>query len=151
MADFILFRDNYPEIGRLLRFMTVGISGTVLDFTVLTLLKEIFLWPTLLANTFSFGLGVINNFTWNRLWTFSDAQHSNIARQFMQFFVISVIGVLLNNLIVLSLEHPFDSLLGVDGYGYLPAKVIATGIVFFWNFGANRYWTFNTLDKGFSA
>lgn len=134
------------ETGRFLRFLTVGASGTVLDFLTLTLLKEAFLLPTLIANTIAFCVGLVNNFTWNRLWTFSDVRNGSLTRQFMQFAAISIIGLTLNNVIITVLETPFGTLFGLEDYGYLPAKLVATGIVFFWNFAANRYWTFNTKN-----
>ncbi|MCB9438350.1 MAG: GtrA family protein [Anaerolineales bacterium] len=150
MADTV-FATKQLEITRLLRFMTVGLVGTLLDFTVLMSLKELLLMPTLLANTLSFSAGVVNNFTWNRLWTFADARSANVFKQFMQFTAVSIIGLLLNNLIVIALETPFAVLLGAEGYGYLPAKVVATGIVFMWNFTANRRLTFNPSLHGSAA
>jgi putative flippase GtrA len=140
-----------PEYVRLLRYMTVGASGTLLDVAALTLFKTAFGMPTLPANTLSFSLGLVNNYTWNRLWTFSDARRTSILKQFMQFAVVSVIGLLLNNFLVVLLESPLDAgliaLFGVGGYGYLPAKAIAAVVVFAWNFTANRYWTFNTVNR----
>jgi putative flippase GtrA len=130
------------ELQRFTRFLAVGAVGTFLDFSLLALLKTLGL-PTLLANTASFSAGVVNNFTWNRLWTFSDAKQSNWHRQLAQFVLVSLIGLALNNSIVLLLEAPLGQLLGQPDYGYLPAKVIATGVVVFWNYFANRYWTFN--------
>lgn len=130
-----------PETSRMLRFMTVGLSGTLVDFAALALLKEVVLLPTLLANTLSFSAGLVNNFTWNRLWTFADARNDNITRQFIQFASVSLVGLLMNNLILLLLENPLDAIIG--NYGYIPAKIIATGLVFVWNFTANRYWTFH--------
>jgi len=50
----------------------------------------------------------------------------------------------LNNLIVLSFEGVLGRLLGQPEWGYLPAKVIATGVVVFWNYFANRTWTFKS-------
>ncbi|NDJ86303.1 MAG: GtrA family protein [Chloroflexi bacterium] len=146
----ITIETQRSETGRLLRFMAVGLSGTMVDFTLLTLLKEAFLLPTLVANTLSFSAGLTNNFTWNRLWTFADARSDNIIQQFLQFATVSIIGLVLNNLIVLSLEAPLDTLLGTAGYGYLPAKVCAAGFVFLWNFTANRYWTFNSINRSVS-
>lgn len=143
MATLTTSSPQRTETGRFLRFMTVGASGTVLDFLALAIFKEAFLLPTVLANTLAFSIGLVNNFTWNRLWTFSDTQGGSVRKQFLQFALISLVGLLLNNLIVLSLETPLDTLFGSQGYGYLPAKVIATGIIFFWNFSANRLWTFN--------
>ena len=129
------------ELQRFTRFLTVGAVGTFLDFSLLTLLKTLGL-PTLLANTSSFTAGVVNNFTWNRLWTFSDAKQAGWQRQLVQFLLVSIIGLALNNAIVLMLETPLGNTLGQPDYGYLPAKVITTGVVVFWNYFANRYWTF---------
>ena len=128
-------------LGRLARFLTVGALGTLLDFGLLSLLKALD-FSTLLANSLSFSAGVVNNFTLNRLWTFADAKDADWRRQLMEFLLVSLIGLALNNLIVLFLEAPLGQIVGQPDYGYLPAKVIATGVVVFWNYFANRYWTF---------
>jgi putative flippase GtrA len=134
-------RLHSKEFQRLARFLAVGALGTVLDFGLLTLLKSIGIL-TLLANTVAFTAGVLNNFTWNRLWTFSDIRNSDWRVQFGQFLAVSLIGLALNNAILLTTETFLGSLLGRDEYGYLPAKVLATGVVVFWNYFANRNWTF---------
>ena len=133
--------SSNKEIERFSRFLAVGAVGTLLDFSLLTLLKLAGL-PTLLANSLSFTAGLVNNFTWNRLWTFGDAIQPDWRRQLVQFTAVSLVGLALNNLIVLSLEGIFDTMLGQPDWGYLPAKVIATGVVVFWNYFANRMWTF---------
>jgi putative flippase GtrA len=129
------------EATRFARFLTVGAVGTVLDFSILTLLKLAGL-PTLFANSISFTAGLLNNFTWNRLWTFGDSVKADWRRQLAQFTLVSLVGLALNNLIVLSLEGIFGAMLGSAQWAYLPAKVIATGVVVFWNYFANRMWTF---------
>ncbi|MBM4427170.1 MAG: GtrA family protein [Chloroflexi bacterium] len=130
------------EATRFTRFLTVGAVGTLLDFSILTLLKLAGL-PTLFANSISFTAGLLNNFTWNRLWTFGDALNPDWRKQFAQFTLVSLVGLILNNLIVLSLEGIFS--LWIDAqWAYLPAKVIATGMVVFWNYFANRTWTFKS-------
>lgn len=129
------------EATRFARFLTVGAVGTVLDFSILTLLKLAGL-PTLFANSISFTAGLLNNFTWNRLWTFGDSVKADWRRQLAQFTLVSLVGLALNNLIVLSLEGLFGAMLGSSQWAYLPAKVIATGMVVFWNYFANRMWTF---------
>ena len=129
------------EVTRFTRFLTVGAVGTLLDFSILTLLKLAGL-PTLAANSLSFTAGLLNNFTWNRLWTFGDAVNADWRKQLAQFTLVSLVGLALNNLIVLSLEDIFGIILGQPQWGYLPAKVLATGVVVFWNYFANRTWTF---------
>lgn len=128
------------EITRFARFMTVGALGTLIDFGILTVLKLAGL-STLLANSLSFTAGLVNNFTWNRLWTFADAVKTDWRRQLAQFTLVSLVGLVLNNLIVLSLEGVFSAWFSAQ-WAYLPAKVIATGVVVFWNYFANRTWTF---------
>lgn len=129
------------ELIRFSRFLTVGAIGTVLDFSILTLLK-LAGFPTLVANSLSFTAGLINNFTWNRLWTFGDVIQANWRRQLLQYAAVSLIGLALNDLLVVSLEGMLGAWLGLPEWGYLPAKVIATGTVVFWNYFANRMWTF---------
>lgn len=128
------------EIQRFARFLTVGAVGTLLDFSLLTLLKLAGL-PTIVANSLSFTAGLLNNFTLNRLWTFQDRK-TDWRRQFAQFALVSLVGLALNNFILLSLENALGNLFGQPDWGYLPAKVIATGVVVFWNYFANRMWTF---------
>ena len=135
------------EVGRFARFLTVGALGTFLDFGLLSLLKTL-AFPTLLANSLSFSVGVANNFTWNRLWTFADIKQSNWHKQLVQFLLVGLVGLALNNMIVLLLEAPLGGLFSQPDYGYLPAKVIATGVVVFWNYFANRYWTFSSASAG---
>ena len=139
--DILSNSSSNKEMQRISRFLAVGAVGTVLDFSLLTLLKLAGL-PTLYANSFSFTAGLINNFTWNRLWTFNNGVQTDWRKQFAQFTLISLFGLALNNIIVLSLESILGNILGQPEWGYLPAKVIATGVVVFWNYFANRMWTF---------
>jgi putative flippase GtrA len=128
------------EAQRLLRFLTVGASGTILYFSLLSGLKLLGM-ATLPANTLSFLVGMMNNFYWNRRWTFADARAVVWKRQFFVFVAISLVGLLLNNSLVLLLEPRFNGWSGQ--WGYLPAKLIATGVVVGWNYLANRSWTFH--------
>jgi putative flippase GtrA len=139
MTDSVV--SSSKELGRFSRFLAVGAVGTLLDFSVLTMLKLLGL-PMLLANSVSFTVGVINNYVLNRLWTFADVKEAEWRRQLAQFTLVSLIGLATNNAIVLSLEGRLGTLLGQPELGYLPAKVIATCVVVFWNYFANRYWTF---------
>lgn len=135
------FDYSPKETARFARFLTVGALGTFLDFGLLALLKAIGL-PTLFANSLSFTAGVANNFTLNSRWTFADRRNENWRGRFAQFLLVSLIGLAFNNAIVLLLEAPLGMLIGDAAWGYAPAKVIATGVVVFWNYFANRNWTF---------
>jgi putative flippase GtrA len=144
------FGINPKEAERFFKFLIVGSIGFVVDFGTLTLLKEVFDLPTLLANTFSFSAAVISNFTFNRFWTYPDSRNKKLTAQLVQFGLVNIVGLVINNTLLFLLESPFDSLttsLGLlGGRGYIPAKAIATIVVLFWNFFVNRYWTYNDVD-----
>lgn len=141
---------NHPaqrtESGRVIRFAMVGITGTVIDFVLLAIFKSGFGFSTGLSNTLSYSAGIFNNYALNRIWTFRESRSKNVFAQFAQFAAVSLIGLLLNDLLVLILEAPFGTLLSNPQAGYLPAKITATALVMVWNFLANRLWTFNDLN-----
>lgn len=56
-------------------------------------------------------------------------------------------GLLLNAAIVLAAEQVIAALWHNPGWAYLPAKVFATAIVVFWNYFANRLWTFQEVQS----
>jgi dolichol-phosphate mannosyltransferase len=75
-----LFRRE--EIARFLRFALVGLSGTLIDWGTLTALKTFGGFPTLLANSISYSLGIINNFIWSRAWVYRESRSGGAADQF---------------------------------------------------------------------
>jgi len=144
------FGMNPKEAERFIKFLVVGTIGFVVDFGTLTLLKELTSMPTAAANTISFSAAVVSNFTLNRYWTYPDSRSKSIWSQLGQFTVVNIIGLLINTAILLTLENVFDTLLlnfpNIPIRGYIPAKMIATVVVLFWNFFVNRYWTYGDVD-----
>lgn len=144
------FGMNPKEAERFIKFLVVGTIGFVVDFGILTLLKETTPLPTVVANTISFTAAVISNFTLNRYWTYPDSRSKRIWSQLGQFTLVNSVGWLINTGILLVLEHLFDLLLAdfpaIPLRGYIPAKMVATVVVLFWNFFVNRYWTYSDVD-----
>jgi len=153
-----LARDNTKELLRFLKFATVGAIGTVVDFTVLNLLIQLAGLPKVWANTCSFTTAVISNFVWNRLWVYPETRGEPFRKQFVQFLVVNMAGWGLNTSILYTGHHwllgeagllaasvaTLAALIGVTHFSLAlnGAKAIATGVVLFWNFIANRLWTF---------
>lgn len=152
---------NSKELVRFLKFAVVGTLGAVIDFGTLNLLILALGFSKMLANTCSFTVAVLSNFIWNRLWTFPESRDRPIAPQLLQFFLVNVGGLLLNQVIFLSLDAwvlgeagalaaPMAALAlnaGLAHYelAYNLSKAVATIIVLFWNFGANRLWTYRGI------
>jgi putative flippase GtrA len=139
-----LYSDNRIEFERFVKFAIVGAIGAIIDFGVLNLMHKYFGWPLLWANTLSVSIAIISNFTWNRLWTFPESRSRPIRQQLPQFALINIIGLGINNLIVVGLAAVFASFIP-DPWDYNLAKAVAIGVVLFWNFGANRLWTYRGL------
>lgn len=159
------FGFNPKEAERFAKFTVVGTIGFIVDFGTLTFLVEVVNLPGLvsentqfsetvglvLANTISFTLAVISNFTLNRYWTYPESRAKRKRVQLPQFLLVSAIGLILNNVILVLTTPIFDWMIinitflpGIVD-GYVPAKIMATIVVLFWNFFVNRYWTYGNV------
>ena len=132
--------SNRKEVGRFLTFSVVGTIGAVVDFGTLNLLILLLGMAKVWANTCSFSAAVCSNFLWNRLWTYPETRGNPILPQLTQFILVNIVGLGINQAIFLSLDRWMFA--GWGPLGYNLAKVIATGVVLFWNFGVNRAWTY---------
>ncbi|HEY60942.1 MAG TPA: GtrA family protein [Anaerolineae bacterium] len=143
------------ERKRFFRFAVVGISGTIVDFSVYNLLIIHLLFNPTLASVLSFSLAVFNNFIWNRLWTYPESKESSFLKQIIQFSLVSLIGLSIRILLFFLIEKPFTSLarllipdkfiLHPEIIGYNLTLASAIIVVLFWNFFANRFWTYNEV------
>ena len=139
-----LYHTRPKEVTRFIKFSIVGAVGAVIDFGLLNLMKGVFGWPLLWANTLSVSVAIISNFTWNRLWTFPESRNRKKRVQLVQFSIVNLVGLVINNVIVVGLDAVFVPYVG-EPWSYNLAKAIAIGVVLFWNFGANRIWTYRGL------
>jgi putative flippase GtrA len=58
-------------------------------------------WPLYIANSISFGLGLLTSFLLNRLWTFSHKKYQKKpAHQFSFYMILALINLVLTNLLV---------------------------------------------------
>jgi putative flippase GtrA len=142
------------EVARFIKFATVGAIGMVIDLSLLNLMYKVVLPPLFtamaaaaqlaLANAVSFSAAVISNFTWNRLWTFPESRQRPLFRQLAQFALVNLIGLGINEVVLLTIYHIIGGYVP-DPLNYNLAKVLAIGVVLFWNFGVNRLWTYRNL------
>src|SRR5262245_23569122 len=145
-------RSNRKELKRFAKFAIVGAAGSVTDFAVLNILVQFAGFPLAVANTCSFITAVMQNFYLNRYWTFPESRERRARLQLMQFALVSVVGYGLNQLVFLTLNHVWQ-FYWIDKFGYHAgftlsynlAKLFAIGVVLFWNFTANRLWTYRGL------
>lgn len=154
------------EVERFLKFATIGVMGAIVDFGTLNVLHATILPP---ENTFNVGLSatlafiaaLLNNFMWNRFWTYPDSRSRSIRRQLIQFFIVSSIGwtartiwitltyaglgLLAANLIQAANPGYAPTDIAINQLGANISQLIAVFVVMIWNFFANRYWTYNDV------
>jgi putative flippase GtrA len=146
---------NPRERIRFIRFAIVGTIGAIVDFTTFNILRSGLNVNLQLSGAIAFTTAVISNFLWNRFWTYPDSRSKSVTRQLIEFFLINLMGLGIR-MIILSTFAPFlENLLSLSNVS-LPltptvigdniALATALGIVMFWNFFANRYWTYSDVE-----
>jgi putative flippase GtrA len=133
------------EVLRFLKFAAVGALGMVVDLTILNIMHKVVGLPLLAANTISFSVAVLSNFTWNRLWTFPESRQRPLVPQLAKFALVNIIGLAINNLVLWAVFNLVDDFIP-DPLDYNLAKIVAIGVVLFWNYGINRLWTYKGID-----
>jgi len=135
---------------RFLKFGTVGVSGIVVNQGVLYLMQEhVFHLPNVAGEVdwlqlnaslaIAIFLATLNNFYWNRLWTWKDRVELHPRPWLVQFGQYTVSCGL-----SIVLQFVFTNLLAPHVY-YLIANFIAIGITSVLNFLLNDIWTFGRL------
>jgi dolichol-phosphate mannosyltransferase len=149
----LLWGLAWIEHYRYLKFGIVGASGTVVNLTVLHVGHE-FIFNSIeaayqkpyISLAFAIFIATINNFTWNRLWTWSDRVKTLeaeevqgrvslrvIAMEFGQYATASGFGSALQYVLTLLLAGLMD---------YRLANIIAILAASVSNYLANDRWTF---------
>jgi putative flippase GtrA len=155
---------DHPELRRFVKFCIVGFSSTLVNFSALNICHFLLKLPLFSSLTAAFLLSLANGFYWNRKWTWKTARGNSAREQSLKFLVVNIVGFFLNTTIVVLIVSHFyvpggilhdipafktvlwNMLVGnkheyskwiVNG-----AQLFAIGIVMFWNYFANKSWTF---------
>ncbi len=148
--------SNTKERNRFFKFALVGTLGAAIDFGVMNLLSHFTNISLVYAGTISFTCAVINNFIWNRYWTYPESRSRSLLNQLGMFFLVNTAGVAIRIPTLHYVEPPV--LHFFEGVFHASAKTAefyannitlaaAVGIVMIWNFFVNRYWTYNDIDN----
>ncbi len=119
---------------QLIKYAGVGGVAAIVEWTsfgVLVGSAHIFY---LTAVVLSFIASTATNYVLSSRLVFVRGRHSYFKEVFL-LYLVSAAGLLVN-LILMSL------LVGFLGMHAMPAKIVSTGIVFFWNYGARKMWIF---------
>lgn len=150
-------RSKRRELKRFARFSTVGAIGALVDFGVFNILLNVLHVLPLLSQAASFLAAVTSNFILNRKWTYRDSRSKPWSQQLAQYGLVNLAGLLIRTPIFNGLAAWFDRLAGTRPmpFGLSTYSVThnlalagAIGIVLFWNFFVNRFWTYGDVELG---
>jgi len=127
-------------VEQILKFGVVGFIAFFIDFGIFKLLSGVFGLHYLIANFFGFTISLIFNYVASMKFVFERKEDADRRTEFVIFTILSIIGLLLNELIIFicieGIYHKTAVLAQYINIGMAETlgKIIATGIVMVYNF-----------------
>jgi putative flippase GtrA len=131
MVTKLLAKHRHLSL-QFVRYLGVAFVGLGFDFGVLVLLREVGQVHYLIAAAGGFTAGLIVNYLLSIKYVFTNPKIKSHAMNFGLFALIGLIGLGLLSLCMWTLT---DGL----GINYIASKVLATAVVYVWNFFARRH------------
>lgn len=123
-------------VRQFVKFSMVGVLNTLTSFSAYLLMSRGLRLTPLIANAIAFIVAVTVSFIVNKAWTFRDKEKV-VVRQYSTFIMIGGVGLAISESVLFVLHH-------VLHLYDLVAFLISAVVVVFWNFSANRAWTFSS-------
>jgi putative flippase GtrA len=142
------FLSKYIKIiFQVAKFGCVGAANFAVDIGILNLL--IFLSGTAVGFAYigfkviSFAFAVTNSYLWNKVWTFKKVDTKETGKEFGQFIMISVIGLILNAAVAGFLVIVVGPMGGIKVKTWASVSAaVASLCVMAWNFIGYKFWVF---------
>lgn len=133
-------RVDSRSVKQFLSYFGVGGVSAIVEWVVFSLLEYLLDLPYLLATVLAFLVSTTVNWILGRTFTFKDsAYQEKKGKEAFLVFLVSAVGLLFNLLLMVL----FVDIIGMNS-NFLKtiAKVLATGIVFIWNFLSRKLWIY---------
>ncbi len=121
------------ELDRIIKFSIVGLSGVLVNEGFLWLFVRKAGMNKMFANVLATEIAILNNFTWNDVWTFRDLRSVPFYRRIARFHVAAVMGAVVQLAVYGGLIY--------SGLDYLIANLVGIGFSFVIRFLFNRHVT----------
>ncbi len=123
------------QIGRFLRFCTVGLSGVFVNEGALKFFTETASLYYIYSSILACEIAIVSNFFLNEFWTFRDraSQRPDLTsrlKRFLRFNLICALGAVLNIGVLWALTN-------LVGLYYLISNLFGIGVSTLWNYGLN--------------
>lgn len=118
-------------IYQITKYFGAALIGYAVDFGTLIVLTEVFRVYYLISATAGFILGLIVVYVISNKYVFGESKIKSKTNEFLLFGLIGLIGLAILNLLMWSLTSGLH-------VNYIVSKLLATVIVYAWNFFARR-------------
>jgi putative flippase GtrA len=139
LMDFRLFYKNKKT----LKYLIIGLSGEIIDFSFLLLFTEIFNVFYLLSAFMAYFLAISNNFILNVIFTFKykPINRSDFLGAMRNYFLVSLSGIVLSIFLIFLFVEVFN-------FHYLIGKIFSSVIIFLMVYtGHNFIFTRKALSR----
>jgi putative flippase GtrA len=143
MGLFSNLNVDKKQLVKLFSYGLVGVIGTLIHFSVLILLVELFQLDPVLSSSIGFIVTVIVSFYLNRRFTFR-SKLSKTTVTFIKYTLVSCSGFILNSVIMYISVH-------ILLFHYSIGQAIVVVVLPISNFLLNNYWTFKETKDGLKA
>ncbi len=128
------------DVKQFLSYFGVGGVSALIEWGLFSLLEYLFNIPYLLATILAFIASTTTNWYLGRVFTFKESAYTEKrTKELFLVFLVSVIGLGFN----LLLMYLFVDVFGMNTNMLKSlAKVLATGIVFVWNYLSRKLWIY---------
>lgn len=117
------------------RYFLVGAVAATVDISIFLVFSTWLGFDYLVVGILGFVIATFVNYVLSIRWVFESGQRFRQHTEILSVYIVSIIGLGLHATILYGSVTRFN-LPGIVG------KIIATGLVFFWNYGARNYFVF---------
>jgi len=112
---------------RIVRYFLVGGAAATVDIGLFALLAIVLKWPWVPVSIFSFVLATFVNYFLSIHFVFESSVRHKKQVEIFWVFVVSTLALIVNQIVLYAAIEIFHAPLFF-------AKVLSTGVVFFWNY-----------------
>jgi putative flippase GtrA len=125
---------------RVATFAAVSVFTTLIDFGLFNVLLKYSALSVVVATTISYSVGGLTSYWFNKRYTFEGGGRDNVRQELVLFFAINVVGLALNNLMVIAVAHAAGrNALLLNG-----ARIVAGAATWVFKYFAFRRWVYPT-------
>jgi putative flippase GtrA len=125
---------------RLVRYFFVGGAAAALDISIFFFFAKVLSLNYLMVGAIGFLLATLLNYVLSIRHVFESGVRFGRRAEIFWVYLISIVGLSVNQMVLYTCVAMFK-------FELMLSKLLATIVVFFWNYAARRYFVFRPTDR----